>query len=138
MLRREPLEPREHVVADDARVLLQLLLLEDIEHRVRRGAGHRIAAESIEVHHLAPRTRSQARRGHDAGDGVAVAHRLAERDEVRDDAIPLVTPHVGAGAAKAGLNFVRDIDPACAAYDLDGLRMNSGGSSGKPSLEKMV
>ena len=46
--------------------------------------------------------------GHHGGQGMAIAYRLAHRDDVGNDAGVLETPHMVAQTAQAGLNFIRN------------------------------
>ncbi|KAG5725962.1 hypothetical protein E4T56_gene5253, partial [Termitomyces sp. T112] len=63
---------------------------------------------------------------HQARDRLTIAHRLAQRHNVGIDAMALETPHMAAGAAKAGLHFVRNENAARAADRLDGALQEAG------------
>ena len=73
-----------------------------------------------------------------AGDGLAVAHGLAQGDDVGHEAVALEAPHMLAGAAEAGLHLVGDEQAAGGADRLDRAGFRKPAGSGKtPSLEKM-
>ena len=57
---------------------------------------------------------------------MAVAHRLAERDDVGHDAVALEAPHLPAGAAEARLHLVGDEEPAGLAHFRDRLLQEAG------------
>ena len=71
------------------------------------------------------------------GDRVAVAHRLADRDDVGHDAVALEAPHVLAGAAEAGLHLVGDEQAAGLVDRVHGAGFRKPfGPAKMPSLEK--
>src|SRR6516225_11243836 len=51
-------------------------------------------------------------RGHHRGERAAVADAFGHRHDVRDDTLCFEAPEMGPGAAKAGLDFVRDAEAA--------------------------
>ena len=91
------LDPLEHA-----------LVLDHVEHGERGRARHRVAAERAEEHRLVAEPCGDVAPRDDRGDRVAVAHRLAEGDEVGHDAEALERPHGVAGAAVAALDLVGD------------------------------
>ena len=90
------------------------LVLEDVEDRQRRGRRHRVAPERAEEHGLVGEPGGDLAARDDRGDRVAVAHRLAERDEVRADPEALERPHRVARPAVTALDLVGDPQPPAA------------------------
>ena len=69
---------------------------------------------------------------------MPVAHGLAERHQIRNDAVLLVAPHVPPDATETALHFVRDVQAAGLAHQFDGTPHEAGGTFGSPSLENSV
>ena len=88
------------------------LVVDDVEDGQRGRRGHRVAAERAEEHGLVGEPGRDLAPGDDRADRVAVAHRLAERDEVGRDAEPLRTTTSVAGPAVPALDLVGDPQPA--------------------------
>src|SRR5687768_12501525 len=84
------------------------LVLDDLEDRERGRHRDRVAAERAEHVAAGAELLSDLAPCEDGRDGMAVAHRLAEGDEVGLDAQALVRPQRGAGPAVAALNLIRD------------------------------
>src|SRR4051812_36185974 len=91
-------ESAEQPLPDDAGVLLEPLLLDDVEDREADRGRHRVATERVEVlHAVRERVRDLASRDH-GSERVAVADRLAHRDDVRCRALGPEGPRVDADA----------------------------------------
>src|SRR5699024_4868507 len=108
--------------SDVAGVVLQALILDYVEHGQANGAGHRVAAEGIEILHAVGKGSRDLRRGDDRGHGVTVADRFAEGDDVRDGILDLGCPECFAGATEADLHFVGDSDTAERAHVIEHAR----------------
>ena len=106
---------RAEVLAGLRDALDQALGVDDVEHRVRRRARERVAAERRRVRHRAARLHREARRrllaARDRADRDAAAEALRERHHVGRDVVVLVA-EPPAGAADAGLHLVEDQDRA--------------------------
>ena len=110
------LEARLEAAADGARVVLQAVLVDDVEHREAGSHRDRIAAEGVEVDPLGQRLGDLPARRH-RRERPAVADALGHGHDVGDDAEVLEAPVVVAGAAEAGLHLVGDAEPAVLAHD---------------------
>lgn len=79
---------------------------------VERGVGdhgrHGISAEGVEVSIPRLELQSDLPVRHDGRDGVAIAHRLAHRDDVGANVIGLEAPHVGSRPGEPHLHLVGD------------------------------
>ena len=93
---------------DRARVGLQTLLFDHIEHRAGCGHRNRVAAKGVEVAALRGEAVQHLGLDRQSGHRVAVAHRFAERHDIGHQAMAGKAPEVVAGAAKAGLDLVGD------------------------------
>ncbi len=96
--------------ADVVGMRLQTLPLEDLQHREADGRGYRIAAEAAEELHAVGEGLGDGAGGHHRPQRVAVPHGLAQRDDVRHDALGLEPPHVRTDAAEPHLNLVGDAE----------------------------
>ena len=90
----------------------QPLVLEHVEHGERRGCSDRVAAEGGERPARVREPLGELPPRHDRRDRIAVAHRLAERDDVRRDAVPRERPELRPEPAVARLHLVRDVEPS--------------------------
>ena len=108
------------MIAHLERVRLQLLALDYFQHGLALRADDRIAAERVEMNPLRERC-GDLRRGHDRGERAAVADAFRHGDDVGNDALRFETPVMRAGAAEAGLHFIRDADAAGGAHVLVGV-----------------
>ena len=72
---------------------------------------HGVSAEGVEVNALRQRG-GDFRRRHDRRQRTAVADALGHSHDVGNNALRFKSPEMRAGAAKAGLHFVRDADAA--------------------------
>jgi hypothetical protein len=104
--------PGEEVLADVARVRLQPLRLDRVEHRQADAAADGVAAGRGEEASLRRERLRDLGAGDDGAEGMAVAHRLGNRDHVRLDALLAKAPEVVAQPAVADLDLVGDADPA--------------------------
>ncbi len=69
---------------------------------------------------------------------MAIAHRLAHRDQIGNEAVAGKAPHLLAGAAETGLHLVGDEEAAGRTHRFDRGTQEAAGSANTPSLEKMV
>ena len=69
---------------------------------------HRVAAEGVEVARLLGEARGDFRRRDDDRDRVTIAHRLAHRDDVRNDVRVHEAPVVVAEARQPRLDLICD------------------------------
>ena len=107
------------VNADLLRVAEQIFGFDDVKHGHGCPRGHRIAAERIEIAGSPAKLRQHFGTTGDASDGVTIAHRLAHGHKIGQHAVALKAPHRIACAAKAGLNFIRNIKPTCSMDRVD-------------------
>ena len=105
---RQRRKPFRGEATDAGGVGLKLAIRQFLQHRHRRRAGHRIAAEGVEITKGVAKPRHDLRRRHQSGDRVAVAHRFAEGDDVGRNALTLMRPEMAARTAEARLHFVAD------------------------------
>ena len=105
---RQRRKPFRGEATDAGGVGLKLAIRQFLQHRHRRRAGHRIAAEGVEITKGVAKPRHDLRRRHQSGDRVAVAHRFAEGDDVGRDSLALMRPEMATRAAKTRLNFIAD------------------------------
>ena len=98
--------------AEHVRARLQALVADHVEHGEADRGRDRVAAEGVEVLHAVRERARDLRRRDDRAQRVAVADRLAHRDDVGHDALRLEAPEVRADAAEADLHLVGDADPA--------------------------
>src|SRR6185369_14942407 len=73
------------------------LIVQDVEHGQRRHGRDGVPAECAEEHGLVTEPRRDLAASDDRADRVAVAHRLADRYDVRQEAQMLERPHVMPG-----------------------------------------
>mmetsp|Transcript_37368 Transcript_37368/g.110324 ORF Transcript_37368/g.110324 Transcript_37368/m.110324 type:complete len:364 (+) Transcript_37368:630-1721(+) len=98
-------------------VLHALFIVNDTEHSTTAGRAHRVAAKRVEMQPRRQRRRNLWRRD-DRAERQPVADAFGHRHDVRDDAVVLEAPVVGAGASKACLNFVSNRDAASLPHHL--------------------
>ena len=104
----------EDVFAHLAGIFLQVFPLDDLEHGLAHGTDHGVAAEGVEVDFAEEGLRDFVG-GDDGGQGATVADAFGHCDDVGDDTLRFEAPEMRAGSSEAGLNFVRDADPASGA-----------------------
>ena len=107
----------EHADADVPRVGLQPFLRHHVEHREPDRARDRVAAERAEEFHPVVERRGNRRRGDHRANRMPVADRLAEDDDVGDDALGFEGVEVCAKATVRGLHLVGDADAAGGPHD---------------------
>ena len=115
MLAGKILQPVAEGRAGAGGVLHQALILDHFQHGHGGGGGDGIAAEGVEIAGLRAEFGDHPGAQDKARDGIAIAHRLAQRDHVGDHAMAGEAPHMAAGAAKAGLHLIGEEEPARSA-----------------------
>ena len=90
--------------------------LDHVEHREPDLGRHRVAAERVEVLHPGHERGGDLRRRDDRAERVAVADRLAHRDDVGHDAVGSKPQKCVADAAEADLHLVGDAHAAGGAH----------------------
>ena len=108
----ELLETSGEMSADDAGVLLQVLVAHDVEHGEPDPSAHRAAARRREEAALGGETVGDRPRRDDGAEGMPVAHRLRDGDDVGHHPLLFAAPEVLAEASVADLHFVGDAEPA--------------------------
>src|SRR5262245_59254836 len=86
----------EHSITDSARVLHETFLMHDTQDFQSDDRGHRAPAKGREELHAVVEARGDFRRRDYGADGISIADRLAEHDDVRHDALLLESPEVRA------------------------------------------
>ena len=123
----------EEPLPDDVGMLLESLVADDVEDRESDRRRHRIATERVEVLHPVRERAGDRSRRHDGTERMAVADRLAPRDDVRAGALRTERPDIRADAPESDLDLVGDRhganaagrvektgQPACGRDDLTG------------------
>ena len=105
-------QARLHDLAHLMHVVLQVFPLHDLKRRPRCGHGHRVAAKRVEISHVMAEILGHLGLHGDIGHRLAIAHGLAHRHDVGHHAVPLIPPHMRAGAGKAALHLVGEEDTA--------------------------
>jgi hypothetical protein len=119
----------------------QLFVLDHVEHRERRSARHRIAAEGREPLRRLGESLGELPARDQRRDGVAVAHRLAECHDVGGDTLRRERPQVLAAAPVPDLHLVGDVERAGVVRPLgqcaDGVRGRHGDPvGGEPAVDE--
>ena len=114
------LEPALSTRADDARVLLEAVLVDDVQHRQPRAIETGLPPKVLKWSRRVSVSAISGRVVHGA-ERRAVADALGHRDDVGHHAPVLEAPVVLAGAAEAGLHLVGDAEAAVLADDVVGL-----------------
>ena len=116
--------------AEHVRAGLQPLVADHVQHREADRGRDRVAAEGVEVLHAVRERARDLRRRDDGAERMAVADRLAHRDDVGHDALRLEAPEVRADAPEPDLHLVGDADRAgVARVGERGLRGSRSASS---------
>ena len=84
----------------------EVLVVDHVQHGQRGDGRDRAAGEGAEELRLVSERLDVAAAGDDGGDRVAVAHRLAERDDVGRETGAGERPQVVPGPAEPGLHLV--------------------------------
>ena len=109
----ELLQPRLQALAHGQRVLGNPIPLQNCQNRVGGRYSDGVAGKRVRVPGGGAEAIHRRLAADNSTDWKAIAHRLAEGDEVRRDAVPLETPHARACPSKARLNFVGNDESAC-------------------------
>ena len=94
--------------ANRQRVLLQIFIAQNIQHRKPRRTCNGVSSKSAEKFHSVRKGSSNFLRGHHRRQGEGIPHRLSEHDYVRHYTLRSKSPKVRAQAAETHLHFVRD------------------------------
>ncbi len=108
MLGRQLLQQLAGVLAEFRGVALHLDAGALPQHRHARRSGDGVACEGVEVEVGAAELIEEFGRGDDASDGMPVAERLAQRHQVRTNAVQFVAPEMQPDPTEAGLHLVGD------------------------------
>jgi hypothetical protein len=108
------------------RVLHQSFGLDHVENCNPGSGRNRVTAEGVEVARSPAKLREQFWTGCHSGDGMAIAHRLAHRDQIGNEAVARKAPHPSAAAAEAGLHFIRNEQRTGRAYGIDSRSQKTG------------
>ena len=93
----------------------EVVSLDDVEHRQPDGRRHGVSSEGVEVLHAVRERCRDLGRGDHRGQGMAVAGRLAHRDDVGNESLGGKPPELGTHSAEAHLHLVGDHQAAGAS-----------------------
>ena len=118
---------------DPGCVGFEALALNHLKNGHGGGGGDGIAAEGVEIARPVAKCGDHARPQRKAGHRIAVAHRLAHRHHVGDQAVALKAPHRLSRPGKAGLHLVCD-EKATGGPDHLGCRFQKAGRVGMDAV----
>ena len=98
--------------SDPSSIFEQPLFLDLIQYGHCRGTRNRVPSKRVEVAILRLERRQQGTSSNHCPDGMAVGHRLSQRNDVGLNPLAQVPPHVRANPTEARLDFVGNDDPS--------------------------